>query len=158
MKLFVRPLLIALIATSLWLSLRYGVGQYLNDDEGVLVSGTIAFLAVVYALLTGLTLVTVWGQWNTVQDALHKKDREAFDTMKTKRIPGTLKALLFLFSSLLLGAFWLVSFTHAVAGGYTIFAVSIVLAVAWEVIMDLDDPFEGVWNIDPKEIPEEWKA
>jgi hypothetical protein len=61
--------------------------------------------------------------------------------------------LLLIFSLLLLGAFFFMHFKSLLNGVYTIFAISLGLALNWNVIMDLDDPFTGLWNV---EIPNDW--
>lgn len=155
MKLIGKPLGIALVCTALWLVLRLWLGTYLSGDEGVMAGATIAFLAIAYALFAGFLFVTVWGQWNAVEDAVRTKNLEKFTELKDKRIPPTVKFLLVIFSALLVGAFFLLSFQHLLTGSFAIFSVSLVVSLYWAVIMDLDDPFNGIWNV---EVPSDWKV
>lgn len=154
MKLLIIPILVASACTGLWLLLRLFLGQYLSGDEGAMTSGTIAFFGIVYGIFATLLLVTVWNQWNAVEDAVNTKDRKEFDRMAEKRIPPTVKVLLFALSVLPVAAFFLTSFQHGPTGAFSIFGPSLIVAGVWAVIMDLDDPFEGVWNV---EVPEEWR-
>jgi len=155
MKIFLKPLVLSVLGTGLWILLRtWGLDEYLQGDEGAIASGLVAFLAVAYALFAAFLFATVWSQWVAVEEAVRVKDRQKFDLHKDKRIPRTAKALLLLFSFFLVGAFYLLSFRHLATGGFSIFAVIMVIITYWQVILDLDDPFTGIWNV---EVPKEWR-
>lgn len=151
-----RPILVAFAVALVWLGVRAvgGPGGDLKADEGIMSSGTIAVLGIFWTLLAAFAFATVWTQWIAVEEAVKSKDKDAFLKHKDKRIPGTLKMLVSILSLLLVGAFFLISFNSVWAGLYSISAVSFVLALYWETVLDLDDPSTGVWNVT---VPEEWK-
>ena len=109
---------------------------------------------VIYALLAAFTTANVWSQWVAVEEAVKTGDRQKFVQNKDKRIPETLKLLLLMFSVFLVVGFFLLYFKNPLPGGFSIFAVTMAVSAVWTVIMDLDDPFTGVWNV---QIPEEWR-
>jgi hypothetical protein len=125
-----------------------------EGDTDLMTSGTITTLGIFYALAAAFILSTVWEQFLHVQDAVRMRDKHQFLKHKDKRIPLPIKVLLFLFSAMLLGAVVILPFHSVVNGIYSVFTVSLAIAINWGVIMDLDDPFEGIWNV---EIPKEWK-
>ena len=156
MKILIKPISLALVISAIWLAIRLSVGfnQNVKLDEGVMVSGTIASLAIFYALLAAFAFATAWQQWVAVEEAVKTKDQQAFLKHKDKRMPRTVKALILLFSVLLIGAFFLISFKNILNGLYSIFSITLALSIYWVVIMDLDDPFDGDWNI---QVPKEWQ-
>ena len=146
--------------------LRYlGLNQYIQGDEGAVASGLVAVVAVAYALYAGFIFVNVWSQWTTIEEAVKTykvatdevtKDQahQKFILNKDKRIPKTAKILLFVFSLFLVVAVYLLYFQNSIPGGYAIFTVIMIVSTYWTVIMDLDDPFSGIWNV---QVPEEWR-
>lgn len=156
MRLIIKPLIVAAIVSILWF-VRYGLfgsNDAIKADEAVLVSGTIPILAIFYALLAAFTFATVWQQWVAVEEAVKTRNKKEFLKHKDKRMPATIKLLLSLFSVLLVAAFFIISFKSLLTGLYSIFAVTLALSIYWSVIMDLDDPFSGVWNV---RLPKEWE-
>lgn len=169
MKLFIRPIVLSVLSTGIWIVLKIlGLDQYIEGDEGAMASGTIAFLGIIYALLTAFTTATVWSQWLAVKKAVetYKAAKKAGDETamaqahqkfilnKDKRIPGTLKLILLMFSIFAVLGFYLLYFRNPLPGGFAIFTATMAASGLWGLIMDLDDPFTGVWNV---EVPEEWK-
>ena len=155
MRFLIKPLVLSSVSTGLWFFLRLlGLGDLIQGDEGGMSSGTIAFVGVIYALLAAFTTANVWSQWVAVEEAVKTGNHEKFLQNKDKRIPGTLKALLLMFSIFLVVGFFLLYFKNPLPGGFSIFAVTMAVSAVWAVIMDLDDPFTGTWNV---QIPEEWE-
>ena len=156
MKLLTKPLVLSLASTGLWFLLRFiGLGDFIQGDEGgAMPSGTIAFLGVIYALLAAFTTANVWSQWVVVEEAVKTGDHQKFILNKDKRMPGTLKLLLLMFSIFLVVGFYLLYFKNPLPGGFSIFAVTMAVSAVWVVIMDLDDPFSGIWNV---QVPEKWR-
>lgn len=128
----------------------------ISGDEGAMSSGTIAFLGIAYSILAGFLFVNVWQQWNLVNEACTPGalDKKKFDENKNKRIPETVKSLWLIFSVIMIASFFCLYFKNALPAMLTIFAVTFVINVYWEVVLDLDDPFTGVWKVT---VPGEWK-
>ncbi len=154
MQLIFKPLVLSLVSTGLWFLIRFlGLGHFIQGDETALSGGTIAFLGVIYALLAAFTTANVWSQWVAIEEAVKTKDHQKFLQSKDKRIPGTLKLLLLMLSVFLVVGFYLLYFRNPLPGGFSIFAVTMAVSAVWVVIMDLDDPLTGIWNV---EVPREW--
>ncbi len=148
-------IILSLTNMFLWFMLRsLDLGKFIRGDEGVMSSGTIAFLCMVYALLAAFVTATVWSQWVAIEEAVKMKNYEKFMQDKDRRIPNTLKFLLSMFSVFVVAAFFFLYFQNGLSGGFSIFAVTMAVLTVWTVIMDLDDPFTGVWNV---KVPEDWK-
>jgi len=154
LRLLLWPFVLSFLNTGVWVGLRYlGISSLISGDEGVMVSGTNALGIVLYALLAGFITVTVWNQWEAVHDAVKSKDREKFKLYKNKRLPKPLKMLLALYSLYIAGGFHLTLYRNLLDGVYTAFGIALLLSTVWAVVMDLDDPFTGFWNV---KVPKEW--
>lgn len=66
------------------------------------------------------------------------------------RLPGLLRAFLYVSSFLLLLVFSLMPFANLFYGIVTTGVLSFVLAMVFQLIEDLDNPFVGYWNISPE--------
>ncbi|MDD5178287.1 MAG: hypothetical protein PHT54_03345 [Candidatus Nanoarchaeia archaeon] len=152
---FIRPILIAITLAGLWYLLKLNGFIFNTDfDTEILSSGTISSLGIFYTLVYAFVLATVWNQFLEVEESIKVKDKESFIRHKDKRIPLPIKLLLFVFSILILGAFFISPFKNSIIGFYSVFAVALGLSMNWSVIVELDHPFEGIWNL---RIPCEWK-
>ncbi|MDD5331925.1 MAG: hypothetical protein PHE43_03870 [Candidatus Nanoarchaeia archaeon] len=152
---FVRPILIALVLAIGWYILKLNGFIFNHDfDTELLSSGTISSLGIFYTLVYAFVLATVWTQFLEVEEAIKIRDKKSFIRHKDKRIPIPIKLLLLVFSTLILGAFFISPFKSNIIGFYSVFAVALGLSMNWAVILELDHPFEGIWNL---KIPDEWK-
>lgn len=157
MNIIWRPLLFSVVLAWLWngYSRYVGIDPEIKADETIMVGATIVTLGVFYALMAAFVLAAVWQQWVTVEEAVNSDDKPAFLKHARKRIPGTIKLLILIFSTLLLGGFFfLAAFKSAWAGSFSIFAISLILSIYWAVVTDLDDPLTGVWNV--SRVPKNW--
>jgi hypothetical protein len=154
-NLFLKPIIVALSVTVIWYFLySFGILPQKVFDASVMSSGTTTVLGIFYALVAAFVLSTVWRQFISVEEAIKLRNKKEFIKHKDKRIPLPIKFLLVVFSLLLLGAFFVMHFESKINGIYSIFAITLGLTLNWSVIMDLDDPFSGVWNVD---MPPSWR-
>jgi hypothetical protein len=154
LKFFIQPLAVAIIITIIWYFMfTNNLFPKRDADVGVMSSGTISVLGILYALVAAFVLTTVWREFVAVQEAIKLRHKHDFFKHKDKRVPLPIKVLLLIFSLLLLGAFFIIHYNTVIIGMYSILSISIGLALNWAVIMDLDDPFEGIWNV---EVPKHW--
>lgn len=155
LKFFFKPILVAFGVTIFWLFLKlFKILPKTDLDQTLMTSGTISVLGIFYALVAAFVLSTVWRQFIAVEEAIKLKNKTEFVKHKDKRIPLPIKALLFFSSFLVMGSFFTLNFGHNLTGMYTMLSVSLSLALNWAVVMDLDHPFEGIWNL---EIPKGWE-
>ncbi len=160
LRILIKPLIFSVVVVLIWYFINYLFGSsfFLSNlklDEGIMASGTIAILGIFYALLTAFVFTTVWQQWVAIEESIKTKNKEEFIKHKDKRIPFTVKLLVFLFSVFLILAFFLISFKNIITGVFSIFVISFILFIYWQVILDLDDPFTGIWNVN---VPKEWQS
>lgn len=66
-----------------------------------------------------------------------------------QRMPGVLRALLYLATMSLIGGMALLGFDAAWAGAAVVAATVVISLLVLEVIDDIDDPFGGAWGISP---------
>jgi len=66
----------------------------------------------------------------------------------TARIPSPLRILFTVLSVLLLSTFILLGFVSTSLYIYNIALVTIIINYAHTLILDLDKPFVGIWNVD----------
>jgi hypothetical protein len=160
MKLLIMPVALAFVATVFWMLLWLNGFEIVSNkaDEGLMSSGTIAFLFFIYGLLAVFVMAKVWGEWCDMETAVRKGDEEKFLDLKDRRVPRTLKMLLVVFSLFIVAAFFVSGFESAVKGAFSIFAVVFMLTAVWNVLMDLDDYFTGEWNVEISSLPTEWQS
>lgn len=163
MSLIRRPLVLAVVVTILWLLVRQMGGvddpAKIKADETIMTSGFITSLTVFIALLSAAVFQKTWTEWTEVRNAVKgpEKDEKAFMRYVDERIPPTVKAAMIVLYVGLLGSFFILSNASLVAGIYMIFAITFALAFYWEVIEDLDEYWNGEWNISLDDVPDEWE-
>jgi len=159
MKLLIKPSIIGISTATLWFISRLKFGLFADKaDEGLMASGTIAFLFFVYGLMAAFIMAKVWTEWRDMEDAVRNKDEQKFLDLKDQRIPRTLRILLITFSMFIIISFFIAGFQNIIKGAFSLFAVSFMLATVWEILMDLDDYFTGEWNIKMESLPGEWRT
>ena len=115
-------------------------------------------IGVGYVIFAGLVASTVWGEWKGIIAAIDAKDENAFIRLKDQRLSPHIKLLIMVLSGVwLFPIFFLLSYKVVAIGVFATFAITLILVIYWEVINDLDDYFTGVWNIDIKKLPKEWR-
>ena len=82
----------------------------------------------------------------TDEASSHRDERIS---MSRTRIPRTLLAFVSLTAGMILFLLFLYLFRNPVLGLVAVLATSIVLFFAYFVVTDLDNPFEGTWNVKP---------
>lgn len=162
MQLIKRPILLAILAIILWLAAHQlgGVEQkeLLKADETIMTSGFITTLTVIVALLAAAVFTKVWTEWSEVRNSLkEEKSEKTFNKYVDERIPPTVKSAIIILFFSLLGAFYILSVASIVTGVYMVGSITFALSFYWEVLMDLDDYWTGAWNIDIRDVPDEWE-
>ena len=66
------------------------------------------------------------------------------------RLPGLLTTFLYLSSAFVITIFLLMPFNNMYYGFLTIGILTFILGLVFQLIEDLDNPFEGYWNISPE--------
>jgi hypothetical protein len=157
LMLLLRPTLVAGFVVALWVLTRYTLPftERMKHDEDAMASGTINTIGIIYAILAGFVLTRVWDEWSVIDRARRTNNFDLFAQYKDLRVPHAIKFLLGVFSLALTASFFFISFSSLLTGAFTMFTVPFLLMVYAEVANDLDDPLNGICNIN--HIPEEWK-
>jgi hypothetical protein len=78
------------------------------------------------------------------RQARHRDERLA---LSVKRMPRTLLVFVTLTACTILFLLFLFPFRNAALGGVAIAVTTLLLYLAHVVLTDLDNPFEGTWNV-----------
>lgn len=108
--------------------------------------------------LTGIMQVIDQIKFNDPRDAsAFKSIIQSFENLSTQRmgrisqgstrIPITLRAFFEMVSYAFLGSFLLQSFTHQGLYLISVGSLSLIVFYVREIILDLDNPFDGLWNV-----------
>jgi hypothetical protein len=81
------------------------------------------------------------------QLGLTRTDRQS---KSLQRLPVLLKAFIYVSSGLILTVFIILPFANPIYGVLSAFGLGFVLAMVYQLIEDLDNPFKGQWNITPE--------
>lgn len=123
-----------------------------KEDEAVMV-GIFQVIMVVWALLSAFLYARADEEWKKVQTAVLTDDQKTFLVEAPKRIPATFQTLYGVVSAIAVIAGWgfhLASPVVFVSLGLFNFLVGFL----YLIIRDLDDPIEGVVNVE--DVPAEW--
>lgn len=122
------------------------------DEAALNTYGNVVF--VIWALLTAWLLVESGSEWKDTKDAVKRHDEEAFMTQIRKRIALSFWVLHGVMSLFAIAAFHLFHYSSPIAMSMIHFGVAFLVALAIEVLADIDDPITGVINVEG--IPNEW--
>lgn len=160
MKLLVNPFIFGVFCTAIWHFVQAAGGfpqaELRKADAGIMSSGVVTFLIFGYGLFAVSMFSQAWSDWRNVKKAVRKKDEELFNEHVDEHIPTPAKLLLLVGECSLISAFFLAYFESSIDGYFAIFAVTFFVALVWEAIMDFNDYFTGVWNVDINEVPNDW--
>jgi hypothetical protein len=154
-RLVLKPFLITVLCICLWLFLREKIPllQQLKDDEKAMTSAISGFIAF-WMIFGTFGFAKAYGHRSEAHKARDEKNFERFLICIKKRLHHATYAIIYGLSLLIIGGFFLVSFTNIICGIYSIGGVTFLLALYVEVVRDIDDPFLGIWNVE--DIPEDW--
>jgi hypothetical protein len=150
------PTILALLSTSFWYLLHHQQIIPIAPDADIdyMSSGVISVLGIFYAVASGFIIATVWKQFVFVEEAIKVGSKEEFIRHKDKRIPNTIKIMFVIYSCILLLAFYMTHVSTSTIGIFSIFSITYCLVLNYQIMIDLDDPFSGLWIVD---VPKQWK-
>jgi hypothetical protein len=156
LRFLIVPLILAVCSTSLWYLLHHQkiIPIIPDADVDYMSSGVISILGIFYAVASGFIISTVWRQFVYVEEAITVGSKEEFIRHKNKRIPNTIKIMFIIYSCILLFAFYITHVTTSSIGIFSIFSITYCLVLNFQIIIDLDDPFTGLWIV---KVPKHWQ-
>lgn len=164
-QLIVRPAITAIISSVLWIATYLLAGTWrileIKPDENIL-GFFIGGMVFVDAGIAAAILAKVWLEWIEVRNSLRaetdeERDEKTFSKYADERLPVTIKAAIVILFVLLLGGFFLAPISSPILGVFVTFAITFGLVFYWEVLLDFDDYWSGVWNVDIRDVPDNWK-
>jgi hypothetical protein len=150
--LLVRPIIIAVIAASIW-ALLFGKYSVSQDDKSAF-EILIAIIATAHALLASLQISKVNDQQEKIKIAILLKDVRLFKENTCTRMNPVIKLLLFVFSIMFFVIYIFFPFTTIYAGIIVVSITMFVLFLLWEVAAELDDVYHGIWKVNRKNMVE----
>ncbi len=150
-----RPIIMAAIIAFIW----YLKKLYLNGfliyaaDQETFTQSVIPTIAIFHAIFAAQVTHQIVDEFDRTHRAVSKQDFEEFKMLASKRLHVLVKSFLVILSILLESAMFLVEFNSILIGVFSIYAVSFIVAAFYGFIADLDNPIEGVYNLD---LPADW--
>ena len=154
LKLFIKPILLGILAGLVWHRFFHGRLHFLEGDESALTDSVIPTIAMFHAIVAGHVLAKVWDEYKTVRHCLRSQDKDTFLQCKDDRIPMAIHMLLGSMSFVIQALIMMVHYDGVLAGVVSSSSLAFVLMLYWEVATNLDDPFKGVWYVG--QIPSDW--
>jgi hypothetical protein len=149
-KLLLMPILISSFGSALWVFLE----EYIciaKGDQGIF-EPILSVIGVAHGLIASLQIQKVNNQQDAIKVAFLTKDLALLKANIHTRISPVIKLLLFVFSVIFYFIFLVYPFESQMTGIIMTFVVMFILYILWEVAIELDDPFHGVWKITKKDI------
>lgn len=167
-KLFISLLRPMVFATAMLALRRYVfvAHQWQIHDRGVdlLIFGLVqGIIGIIYAVLLGLTLNTVWPEYKMIRVAVRTRDLKTFVLYCDENVPPLMHLCMGTLASFLIICFMIVDCGNVFAGYFCVAVSGFVTSMAFFVIHELDRPFSGLWvisGIDPewfKINPRQWR-
>jgi|GEM_PF-4619421 hypothetical protein len=165
MHLIIRPAIAAAITALLWLGSQHLFGlqriRLMKPDENILGF----FITTMIFVATGIAaaiLGKVWLEWVEVRNSLRgetdsDKDEGAFSKYADERLAPTIKSSLLILLALLMAGFFFAPISYWLFGIFVTGGLAFGIGFYWEVLLDFDNYWTGVWNVDILLVPNTWK-
>lgn len=162
-----KPLIISILATLAWGLKRFYINGFLNitDDIETFTQSVIPTIGIFHAIFASAATMEVIKEYKEAQEIIfkfHEIDNDEITEKKLYvdflfkvqlRMNKSFKVFLIALSVLLESSFFLIAFKSNIIGSFSIFSITFILMAFYQIIEDLDNPLEGVFNVD---IPEAW--
>lgn len=154
LQFFIRPTIVGCCASLLWYFIFHKNDWHIPEGDEAILWGTLSFLGIWHAIVTGLIFTKVWDEFVKFLDCIYEGKREEFVRMLRYRIPLVLRTFLLVLSVMIQCLFSLLNFSTAWVGFLITFCIGLMLVMFWEVAYNLDNPVKAVWY--KTLIPVEW--
>lgn len=145
----------ALAASALWYFLLYRQGYHFNPElEMIATAAWIPVFGLFYGVVAGLVLYSVWSDYQNMETAVRKGDKQTFLELRDKRVPPPIYTMMFAFAASLLAVFMGLKYPDLGSGLCCVSSTAYLLTLVFFAIREMDDPTSGIWYIEG--IPPEW--
>lgn len=133
--------------------------SFMNTTNAATKSDEVAINTYVLNLFVGWMLFSAWflakvdEEWKKSAEAVQRNDFETFKIEAPKRIPPTIRVLYLVISVMTILSFHLFHLANALVQFEIQFGIGFFVVMAVLVLWDLDDPIDGVTNI---QVSNEW--
>ena len=150
LELLIRPTFLALIGTIIWFFIHRKI-EFPKEDKEVF-ELLLGIVSIAHGLIASFQIQKVANQQDAMYQALEIEDKQLFLRMQCLKINPVIKFLLLIFSIIFFIVFLLFPFEKIYSGTIVVFLTIFVLCLLWEIAVELDDPYNGVWKISKKRI------
>ncbi len=145
----------ATIMCLLWLLIFHQNNIHFNAEMSTIVNSSwILAFSVLYSILIGIVINTVWTEYKAMRTAVKRWDIDTFMDLRDEEMSPLVHALVLMFSIAILLTFMGQNYGTAADGVIIVGSTAYFLALIFFVIVEIDNPCSGFWFI--KSIPEEW--
>lgn len=145
LQFFIRPTIMGGLASLLWYVIFLRNNWHVPEGDEAILWGTLSFLGIWHAIVTGLIFTKVWDEFVKFIDCIYDGKREEFARMLRYRIPLVLRTFLLILSVMIQLLFSLLNFNTLWFGFLITFCIGLMLVMFWEVAYNLDNPVKAVW-------------
>ncbi len=150
LKLLITPFIISMIGSLIWFKIKNAI-SFEKEDENVL-ELLLGIISIAHGMIASFQIEKVANQQDAIYQALKTQNKELFLATECLKINPVIKFLLFIFSIIFFLIFLFYPFKSIYDGMIVVFLTIFILYLLWEVAVELDDPYHGIWKINKEEI------
>lgn len=155
LALLVLPTLPTAGSTAFWYCVLYSKQRFFGERmEGIVTAAWIPTFGILYSILVGLIMATVWSEYKAMRAAVKRYDLDAFIDLCDEEISPLVHAMMFILSGSILLAFMSLPYPTWKCGMILVSTTSYLFCLIYMVVREIDDPCDGIWFI--RSIPAEW--
>lgn len=152
LKLLIMPTVVGLLGSLLWLGIHKSI-EFSRNDVGIF-EIFLGVVCIAHGMISSLQIQKVANKQDYIYQALETKNRKLFIETQCLKINPVIKFLLLIFSAIFFIMFLLFPFQENYAGFIVVFLSIFILYLLWEVAVELDGLYHGIWKISKKRIIE----
>ncbi len=158
-RLIIQPLFLSFPSVIFWYaSYTFGFHSNSKADEPI-VNAILPFIGGVHVFLASFLLYREGSDIRELKKILRRphteETRRDFMDIAEDMIPIPVKYILLSTGTMIQAWTIFLYYQNYYVGFFSVYSISYIITLIWEVIMDLDDPVHGAWVV--KGIPKEWE-
>lgn len=149
LKFLLQPVLVGACVTMIWYIVRITVTMDPNGrhDVEMMASGTIPGQWILYGLIATAAFNRVLSEFDSAVRAWLANDKAAFIASKGSRIHPAMYLVMNVFAVIITASYFLHAYASPINGIFTIFSAAFGFTFLHHLIVDLDDPVLGIFNV-----------
>ncbi|HTY39868.1 MAG TPA: hypothetical protein VMC43_02155 [Candidatus Paceibacterota bacterium] len=149
------PVPFAAASLAFWYFAFYQRGiHFMDGAEGIATAAWIPTFGILYALVAATVLESVWEEYKTMRTAIKKYDFNTFADLRDEEVSPLIHTTMFVLSAAVLGGFMGLKYPDFTSGAFCVTTTAYLIALIFFVIVEIDNPFSGLWFI--KNVHDGW--